>query len=150
MTDQTTTTTCCYAKNRPTGSRTVHLVLPGDDHALCGVWAGERAPDAAVTCPACKDAAQPARPAPTVADEVIAAAEAALNAGPPLVHIQICDGHAHVLMPYNRLLITIVRGIPGARWHKPGKAWIIPAALADEAATRLRNAGAQVSSEIIP
>lgn len=137
----------CWAKNRRPGRAAVHLVVPGSDHALCGVLTGEGADPGSVTCWTCRDTVTPASTAPSEA--VLAAAADALN-GPPLVHIQICHGQALVFSTYNVLVISVIRSMPGARWHKPSKAWVLPSdVLADELARRLAAAGVKVTSELL-
>jgi hypothetical protein len=154
MTDNTVAYVACYAKNRPSSSRTVHAVLDGDDRALCGVWRGDPpSGEGRVTCWTCREALgetqrqQPAAPPEEAA--VIAAAEEVFT-GPPLVHIEICGRHCHVYMTWNTLVLAIVRQMPGAKWHREQRMWSMPSALADELARRLTLAGAQVSSEILP
>lgn len=145
----------CYAKHRPAKNAAIHYVIPGDERALCGVQTGEAVADTSrAKCWTCREtlreAAEPKPAAPAPAEAELAAAIDAVFDGPPLVLIEVCDRHAHVYLSWNPLLVGIIRRMPGAKWHKDAKQWTIPAAFADELAQRLRNAGAQVTTEIQP
>jgi hypothetical protein len=141
------TLSTCYAKNRRARAA-VHYALDGQDRALCGVWRGTAAPDVAVTCLRCRETAEDATPA-VVSPEaaVLAAAEAAMT-GPPLVYVVTREtGLSLVYVPWNPLLGSVMRQIPGARWHREEKAWAVPALLTADTISRLSAAGAEVRAE---
>lgn len=53
------TLSACYAKNRPSGSTVVYLVLPDAARSLCGVHRGQAADPGTVTCRSCQETAEP-------------------------------------------------------------------------------------------
>lgn len=71
---------------------------------------------------------------------------------PPRIHVQagmqLPDGSEVArlyLAGWNPLLGALIRQVPGAQWHRPGKCHLIPAALTAEAVDKLRGAGADVT-----
>jgi hypothetical protein len=150
------------ARNRPAGSTTVHLAIPGADRALCGVWAGEQQQpawnSATITCDRCWDRYETVIGQAAVArvrdltdpERAVVAEAAAAVAGPPLVYMPVRDGHWEVFLVWSPLLASIVRTIPGARWDRGRRCWVVPWPMGAELARRLIKTGARVVTDRSP
>jgi hypothetical protein len=136
-----------YARKRPS-SRTVHLARQDADRGLCGVRRGDAHDGAAaadlgpleVICPACSDALAPGRrpqaPAERQADP--------LHEWKASVLVRP-DGLAEVaLNGISDLLVAVIKDVPGRRWDRDARVWLVPAAWSADLAASLANAGVEV------
>jgi hypothetical protein len=163
MNEQDTTLAVCYARFRPPDSYTAHHAEPGADKTLCGRWTGPALPEGwpawkrMVTCEACRGRSHPRRKAPTEqkapepAETVTACAEEALT-GPPLVYLVAEAGTRllRVYMPWNELLYSAIKTVPGGMWCKPDRCWLIPEILAPVVYSRFASIGATVVTAYDP
>jgi hypothetical protein len=159
MNEQDTALVACYARFRPQGSVAVHLAAPGADRTLCGRYRGGRTPDHGrvpleywVSCEAClsrRNGTRKHKPteAPQEDQAAIARAEEALT-GPPLVYlVALSLGYTAVYMPFNPLLQTVIRTIPGARWDSVERRWFFPSIFTAEFAQRMASAGVPITAQ---
>jgi hypothetical protein len=142
-----------YAKNKPADSSTVHMVLDPSadvlrevahtDRSVCGLLAGRLAVDPPLLgehlCARCRDKMRAATSSLQEEGDPLKEWRAHAWAGP--------DNWAIGINGFSELLNAIIRDVPGARFDREGKRWLVPAVYGEELSARLRETGLQVTVE---